>query len=109
MKLEREERTMQQKYVDGSSGLSVRQLKILTFIQRYSETFGYAPTVRDIRDSLEISSTSVVGSDLRMLRRGGFINSQHRAARTVSLTQNGLNLLWKENYAGPDTAAKVQG
>ena len=100
---------MQQKYVDGSNGLSVRQLKILTFIQRYSETFGYAPTVRDIRDSLEISSTSVVGSDLRMLRRGGFINSQYRAARTVSLTQNGLNLLWKENYAGPDTAAKVQG
>ena len=41
-------------------GLSERQRKILEFLDRFQNQNGYPPTIREIGDSVEISSTSVV-------------------------------------------------
>jgi len=98
---------MQQKYVDGNNGLGVRQLRVLAFLQRYNATFDYSPTVREIRDSLGISSTSVVGADLSKLEAGGYIERRYKAARTVKLTKDGHGLLWEGHIEGHNKAPEV--
>ena len=51
--------------------LSHRQQGILDFIYQFMDQHQFPPTVRDIQGGCEISSTSVVDYNLRILQRDG--------------------------------------
>ena len=57
--------------------------QILEAIRRHSAEHGYPPTIRDIQESLNISSTSTVVYHMRKLRDRGLIIMRPGHARTV--------------------------
>ena len=65
--------------------LSEKQLRILEFIQGFLEEHQYPPTVRDIQGGCEISSTSVVDYNLRILQREGHLKRQNEVSRGIEL------------------------
>lgn len=66
--------------------LTQRQQKICQFIAQFSRQHGFAPTIREIQTSLEISSTSVVDYNLRALARAGRLTRKDGFSRTIVLT-----------------------
>ena len=65
--------------------LSVRRQRILDFIQEFIQDNGIPPTVRDIQKSCDVSSTSVVDYNLRLLDRDGYLNRRPDVARGIEL------------------------
>ncbi len=65
--------------------LNSRRKKILDFIQSFIEENGLPPTVRDIQKACDISSTSVVDYNLRLLDRDGYLNRRPEVARGIEL------------------------
>ena len=62
-----------------------RRQRILEFIQDFVQDNGIPPTVRDIQKACDISSTSVVDYNLRLLDRDGFLNRRPDMARGIEL------------------------
>jgi repressor LexA len=69
--------------------LSVKQRKILDFIQRFLADKTYPPTIRDIVSGCGISSTSVADYNLDIMEREGFIRRHPEVSRGIELL-NGL-------------------
>ncbi len=65
--------------------LSHRQEGILEFIREFLEDHQYPPTVRDIQNGCEISSTSVVDYNLRILQREGYLRRFPDVSRGIEL------------------------
>lgn len=65
--------------------LSPRKKRMLEFIQTFIDENGLPPTVRDIQKACEISSTSVVDYNLRLLDRDGYLNRRPDVARGIEL------------------------
>ncbi len=65
--------------------LSVRQEKILSLIQEFLEEQGYPPTVRDIQHACDISSTSVVDYNLKILQKEGYIRRSPEISRGIEV------------------------
>ena len=65
--------------------LSPRKKRMLEFIQNFIDDNGLPPTVRDIQKACEISSTSVVDYNLRLLDRDGYLNRRPDVARGIEL------------------------
>ena len=65
--------------------LSYRQEQILSFIRKFVETQPYPPTIRDIQAACNISSTSVVDYNLRILQREGHIHREAEVSRGIGL------------------------
>ena len=59
------------------------QQRVLRYIREFVHAHGYGPTVREIRDALGISSTSVVHSHLNRLERQWLITREPGLARTI--------------------------
>ena len=73
-----------------NSNLSTKQQKIMEFIPRFRKEKHYPPTVRDIVRGCNISSTSVVDYNLRILERMGLIRRFSGISRGIELlTQDG--------------------
>ncbi len=68
--------------------LSARQEKILECIQFYLERFGYPPTIREIGQYTDISSTSVVNYNLNVLQRDGYIARDKTVSRGIRLVEH---------------------
>ena len=66
--------------------LSSRQNRILQFIGEFIDDEGYPPTVRDIQQACDISSTSVVDYNLSILQREGQIRRSSEIARGIEVT-----------------------
>ena len=66
-------------------GLSQRQQQMLEFIRHFIRENGLPPTVRDIQAACEISSTSVVDYNLRLLQKDGYLNRRPDVARGIEL------------------------
>ena len=66
-------------------GLSARQQRMIEFIREFIRENGLPPTVRDIQTACEISSTSVVDYNLRLLQRDGYLNRRPDVARGIEL------------------------
>ncbi len=66
-------------------GLSARQSSILEYIQRYMKEAGFPPSIRDIKDKLDISSTSVVAYNLKKLEERGLISRIDKVSRGIKL------------------------
>jgi len=65
--------------------LSARQEKILSFIRRYLDKSQFPPTIREIGESVGITSTSVVNYNLNALEKKGFIERDKNVSRGLRL------------------------
>jgi repressor LexA len=64
-------------------GLSVRQQEMLDFIKQFRRSQGYSPSIREIGQALNISSTSVVKYNLDVLEKEGHIHRGKDISRAM--------------------------
>ena len=65
--------------------LTEKQKDILKFIEAYIEEYDYPPSIRDIQNNCDISSTSVVKYNLDRLQEKGLMNRDSEVSRSISL------------------------
>ena len=68
--------------------LSNRQTQILDFIRQFMRDHSYPPSVREIGDGVEITSTSVVDYNLKVLAKRGYIRRDPDISRGIELLDN---------------------
>ena len=73
--------------------LSTRQKKILDIVGRYSDEHGYPPTIREIGQAVDISSTSVVNHHLKALQKKGYLERDASVSRGMRLTKRAMAYL----------------
>ena len=97
--------------------------KILAFIQRFTRERGFPPTIREIGEAFEISSTNGVRYYLNMLEKDGQLKRSGRISRgigpTVPAAASGIPILGRvaagrptlaeENHEGTLEASEVFG
>lgn len=64
-----------------------KQQLILLAISQFHRQHGYAPTIRDLMELVDVSSTSVVTYHLDRLRDAGMIDWVDGSARTLHLVK----------------------
>jgi len=79
-----------------TQGLSDKQRKVYDFIRDYYRKRGYPPTIREIQQALNISSTSVVDYHLKSLEKKRLIKRLKRISRGIVLL---------ESYEAPDSSS----
>ena len=67
-----------------------RERRILGAIRRYTQDFGYGPSVRDLQAETGISSTCVVAYWITRLERKGYVTLTPGKSRTLRLTRLAL-------------------
>ena len=72
--------------VRKSKGLGERHQRILEFIQDYQRKHKHPPSIREIGESCEISSTSVVNYYLDQLEKSGHIERDRKISRGLRVT-----------------------
>lgn len=70
-----------------SQGMSERHRKIMEFLTKFQETNGYSPSIRQIGDSIDVKSTSLVDYYLNQLLEMGFIEREDRISRSIRVLQ----------------------
>ncbi|TLG79885.1 transcriptional repressor LexA [Vagococcus zengguangii] len=70
-----------------------RQLSILHYIHETVEQRGYPPTVREICEAVNLSSTSTVHGHLARLEQKGLLLRDPSKPRAIEVTKMGLQLL----------------
>ena len=65
--------------------LSAKQARIMEYLRWFIDDRGYPPTIRDIARGCNISSTSVVEYNLRVLERDGHITRDREVSRGIGL------------------------
>lgn len=73
-----------------------RQLEVLRFIHQRVLAKGYPPTVREIGEAVQLSSTSTVHGHLSRLEKKGFIQRDPTKPRAIELTALGLETVGAE-------------
>jgi len=81
-------------------GLTERQIKILQVLDRFQRKSGYPPTIREICEKTEISSTSVVNYYLERLEEMGYIERDTHVSRGIRLVRP-IEEIVPETGAGP--------
>jgi repressor LexA len=74
--------------VRKSKGLGERHQKILDFIADYQREYKHPPSIREIGEHCDISSTSVVNYYLDQLEKTGNIERDRKISRGVRLTNS---------------------
>lgn len=69
--------------------LSAKQQSILRFIRDFLREKDYPPSIRDIQEGCNISSTSVVDYNLKALERMGFLRRDREVSRAIELLDRG--------------------
>ena len=70
-----------------SQGLSERHRKIMEFLTKFQENNGYSPSIRQIGDSIDVKSTSLVDYYLNQLQEMGYIDREDRISRSIRVLQ----------------------
>jgi len=65
--------------------LSGKQQRILEFIRAFIDEHDYPPSIRQIQEACDISSTSVVDYNLRALEKTGHIRRDREVSRAIEL------------------------
>jgi len=78
-----------------------RQKECLSFIYDYSTSFGFAPTLREIGEHMNIKSTNGVNDHLCALERKRMIERTAMFSRALRITQRGCEELGVEHYQNP--------
>lgn len=73
--------------------LSERQQNILKYIHTYGSDVGRPPTIREIGQAVDISSTSVVNYNLTKLAERGLVDREADVSRGLRLTDKALMVL----------------
>ncbi|WP_239646410.1 transcriptional repressor LexA [Nocardiopsis prasina] len=69
--------------------LTARQQSVLNCIQRYVRERGYPPSIREIGDTVGLSSPSSVAHQLKVLQRKGYLHRDQNRPRAVELRTPG--------------------
>jgi repressor LexA len=75
---------------------TLRQLDYLRAIDRAWLELGYAPSIRELGDTLGIGSTNGVAEGLKALERRGLVTKARGVARSLRLTTQGRLWITKE-------------
>jgi len=67
--------------------LSERHIRVLTVMEGFQEKYGYPPSIREICDKANISSTSVVNYYLDQLEEMGYIERDQGVSRGIRLVK----------------------
>ena len=78
-----------------------RQLDVLQFIYKEVQEHGYPPTVREICNAVQLSSTSTVHGHLSRLEKNGLIQRDPSKPRAIELTTAGLKAIGAKSTAIP--------
>jgi repressor LexA len=76
------------------------RLKILFWVQRYCDETGYSPTLRELCLAFRWSSPNAAKHYVDGLARAGLVRREERTARTLTVTQAGLDVLERSSQAG---------
>ncbi len=68
-----------------SEGLSKRHQKILKFLEKFQKENGYSPSIREIGESIDVKSTSLVDYYLKQLEEKGYISREQHISRSICL------------------------
>ena len=68
-----------------ADGLSEKQQRILDYVQEFLDEHDYPPSIRDIQQGCEISSTSVVDYNLKRLEERGLLRRDREISRAIQL------------------------
>lgn len=63
------------------------QQRILDYIEKYIEENGYAPSVREIGQAVDLKSTSTVHGHLNRLEKKGLLHREAMKPRTIDVTK----------------------
>ncbi|MBX7110880.1 MAG: transcriptional repressor LexA [Dehalococcoidia bacterium] len=69
----------------GAAGLSDKQARILQFVEQFVAEHDYPPSIRDIQQGCDISSTSVVDYNLKRLEEKGLLRRDREISRAIQL------------------------
>ena len=69
--------------------LSAKQRRILEFIREFIDEHDYPPSIRQIQEACDISSTSVVDYNLRILEKNGYMRRDREVSRAIELLEPG--------------------
>jgi len=72
--------------VRKSKGLTDKHIKVLEFMVNYQNENGRPPSIREIGEKVNISSTSVVNYYLDQLKKMGYLERHTRVSRGLRLT-----------------------
>ena len=87
--------------------LTDKQKDILIFIEEFINDFGYPPTIRDIQNNCDISSTSVVKYNLDRLQEKGLMTRESEVSRGINLKSDPKNITIKVPVIGTITAGET--
>ena len=82
-----------------SQGIGPRHTKILVFMERYQKQLGYPPSIREICEETNISSTSVVNYYLDQLEKWGYIKREKNISRGITMLKDAFNKMIDEGIA----------
>ena len=82
--------------------LSTKQGRILEFIREFIGEHDYPPSIRQIQEACEISSTSVVDYNLRILEKNGYMRRDREVSRAIELLE-ARGLLARRPHDAADT------
>ena len=68
-----------------ADGLSEKQQRILAFVEQFLDDHDYPPSIRDIQQGCDISSTSVVDYNLKRLEERGLLRRDREISRAIQL------------------------
>ncbi|MBI5053942.1 MAG: winged helix DNA-binding protein, partial [Chloroflexi bacterium] len=68
--------------------LSDRQRDMIDFIRKFQNVSGYPPTIREIGEAVNITSTSVVNYNLNKLEKEGYITRDLKVSRGLRLVES---------------------
>jgi repressor LexA len=91
-----------------TKGLSERQKRILEALERFQTQNGYPPSIREICDKTNISSTSVVNYYLNQLEESGYIERDGRVSRGIRLMKPLAEITGTATAALKQTAQAVR-
>ena len=75
------------------TGLSARQVKILTAIQEGIQNNGYPPSIREIGEAAGLSSSASVQYQLKALEEAGFIRRDASLGRAIEVVDGDSNVI----------------
>ena len=70
-----------------ADGLSARQKDILSYIEDFMSRRGFPPAIRQVQETLGISSTSVVAYNLKALEGKGMLKREGKVSRGITIPQ----------------------
>ena len=93
--------------MESMKPLTDKQKDILIFIEEFINDFGYPPTIRDIQNNCDISSTSVVKYNLDRLQEKGLMTRESEVSRGINLKSDPKNITIKVPVIGTITAGET--